>query len=316
MLLMCKNTPVYNITTDEVLNHALMPGTLAIEPSKENFKIWSQSRYSSISNIASRRLQGSIFGQGNRQFIDRRTRSFSLSDCYWIKQEDDPVRFADCSPYLSPFWKGNALYNGESIPTLYTDGYLSKWWENSEWLIKSTYNPEIGRSAEETAGVEVDCCNLCKVAGVPVCDIVRRDETHIAIRNFTSADIMLEPADTSGRIDTADFTLDDVLEVFGESGAKMITVDSIIGNIDRHAGNFGFLRDSNTGLYLGMAPLFDFDHGLSNDNNSLIQNAAIALKKSNWLNCCVEIAEIVTISEVRNEFKHRADLLLKFLLNH
>lgn len=38
---------------------------------------------------------------------------------------------------------------------------------------------------------------------------------------------------------------------------NMITADSIIGNDDRHLGNFGFLRDVNTGEIIGFAPLFD-----------------------------------------------------------
>ena len=42
----------------------------------------------------------------------------------------------------------------------------------------------------------------------------------------------------------------------------MLVIDAIIGNGDRHAGNFGYLRDSDSGAYLGMAPLYDFDHAL------------------------------------------------------
>ena len=38
---------------------------------------------------------------------------------------------------------------------------------------------------------------------------------------------------------------------------KMIYCDYVIGNTDRHLGNFGFIRDANTAEIIGFAPLFD-----------------------------------------------------------
>ena len=38
---------------------------------------------------------------------------------------------------------------------------------------------------------------------------------------------------------------------------KMIAADKIIGNDDRHFGNFGFIRNVETGLITDFAPLFD-----------------------------------------------------------
>ena len=51
-------------------------------------------------------------------------------------------------------------------------------------------------------------------------------------------------------------------DVFGVQNAKeyidgMITADRILGNDDRHLGNFGFIRDAGTGRILGFAPIFD-----------------------------------------------------------
>ena len=42
----------------------------------------------------------------------------------------------------------------------------------------------------------------------------------------------------------------------------MLIIDAVIGNGDRHAGNFGWLRNTDTGEYVSMAPLYDFDHAL------------------------------------------------------
>lgn len=46
------------------------------------------------------------------------------------------------------------------------------------------------------------------------------------------------------------------IEAF-EQFKSMAVFDSLIANTDRHAGNFGILRDNHTGLVLSMAPLFD-----------------------------------------------------------
>ena len=68
-------------------------------------------------------------------------------------------------------------------------------------------------------------------------------------------------------------TVEEVVSCFGEPGLVMLAFDAVIGNMDRHLENFGFLRDADSGEYLGMAPLFDFDHTLSVDgvNDYLIE---------------------------------------------
>ena len=42
-----------------------------------------------------------------------------------------------------------------------------------------------------------------------------------------------------------------------ESFREMIVMDAVMANVDRHAGNYGFLVDNETGEILRMAPLFD-----------------------------------------------------------
>jgi len=298
---MCKNEIVYDTESNTLLNAQLAPGQLKLEPSKEMFRIWSRSRYSSPTNVRARLLQGALFGQGNRGEIDRVTKSFSLSDCYWIKDKDSTHRFEEFSPYFSPFWSGSGEYQEQSIPTLYVDGMLPKYWENREWLIK------------ESTSLEFDCYNLCKILRIPVAEVVRRSETLIAVRNFTDENIMFEASDTSGRLDVADFTLNDVIDVFADSGATMIALDAIIGNIDRHTGNFGFLRDSNTGMYLGMAPLFDFDHALGDVNNILITRAVDVLKRRSYHHLGLDMVRNIQTADTLDVFKNRAEMFSDLL---
>lgn len=43
---------------------------------------------------------------------------------------------------------------------------------------------------------------------------------------------------------------------------RMIFLDTITANPDRHTSNFGLLRDADTGELLGLAPLFDHNMAL------------------------------------------------------
>lgn len=43
---------------------------------------------------------------------------------------------------------------------------------------------------------------------------------------------------------------------------KMVFLDYIIGNVDRHFGNFGFMRNADTLQWLGPAPVFDTENAM------------------------------------------------------
>lgn len=207
--LMCKNTPVYNIDSNTVMNTQLLPGyirVMGINPNK--FKHWLKLRYSSNTNSLARQLKGITFGQGNRVRINRKTHALSLSDSYWVADDTDMCTFEKISPYYVDFWTGIGHYSGQSIPTLYTPGYLNKYWVDSKTLCK------IGK---ETL-IEVECARLCKLCGIPVNNIIQRDQNSILIENITSPKYMLEQADQSGLIDPDDFDNTDIIKHFGLSG--------------------------------------------------------------------------------------------------
>ena len=42
-----------------------------------------------------------------------------------------------------------------------------------------------------------------------------------------------------------------------EAFREMVVMDAVMANVDRHAGNYGFLVNNATGEILRMAPLFD-----------------------------------------------------------
>ena len=254
MILYCKDTPVYNIDKEEVITHSLLPGLMSKSAYSGSFKRWFKLRYSSNTNTLARRLKGVYFGQGNRVKINETTHAFSLSDSYWIKRENDSLIFKDGSPYYSNFWQGKGPYLGEAIPTLYVGGFLNK-----EWISAN----ELYKYGEETVG-EYLAISLCEECGIPVVKAVKIEDG-ICLVNLTTPEVMLEQADESGRLDPDEFDNDTIVELFGLDGIRMIVIDAIIANSDRHAGNFGWLRNTTDGSYISMAPLYDFDHAFDSD---------------------------------------------------
>ncbi len=260
MLLMCKNNPVFGIEEEAVLNNALLPGIMQKNASKDSFINWMEKRYSEKSNTYARRLRGLVFGQGNRRKINEVTHALSLSDCYWIKHDDENISFEQISPYFTDFWTGTGYYDGQATPTLYVNGYISKYWADRRTLVKAHEKHEI------------DCSNAGKALGLNIVSITVHPDG-IAVENFTNAHLMFESAEVSGKLDPEEFTSEDILELFGILGFDMLFFDALTGNGDRHSGNFGYLRNADNGEYMTMAPLFDFDHAFesNNTNDILIQ---------------------------------------------
>lgn len=301
MILMCKDNEVFDTENEKVLNEKLLPGYMKKLPCKEAYNKWIAMRYNLSSNSLARKLRGLTFGQGNREKINIETRMLSLSDCYWLKEKDETITFAEISPYHSYYWTGEKEYEGGAIPTLYVNGALSKEWLSNGNLYK-----------QGDLGIELLCIELCKKCEIDVEDGILREDG-IELINFTSEDVMLEQANMSGKIHPEEFTTSDIIKMFGMEGVQMITIDAIIGNGDRHAGNFGYLRDANTGEYIKMAPLYDFDHALDSkqyEKEDFLIKELLEIKKPCY------VAEIKRICDVAKDFSHeifsnRANLILK-----
>lgn len=113
MKLYLKNIPVYDIDSNILLDKQRAPGILQKHPSKETFSNWLLTRYSSNTNVLAHTPL-------SREILNPKTHIFNLSDCYWIA-DNNTISFEAMSPYLS----NSKDY---TIPTLYTNGYLTKRW--------------------------------------------------------------------------------------------------------------------------------------------------------------------------------------------
>lgn len=291
MKLYLKNTPVYDIDNNVLLDKQRSLGILQKHPSKETFSNWLLTRYSSNTNVLAHTPLSC-------EILNPKTHIFNLSDCYWIA-DDTIISFEKASPYLNS-------YKDYTIPTLYTNGYLTKRWLSPTQLLKCGDNVEI----------EVECSHLTRLCHIPCAKVTHYSKNSIIIENFTSKDIMLEAAEVSGRLNPDNFNESDIINLFHLNGFRMILIDAIFGNGDRHAGNFGYLRNTNTGEYLSMAPLYDFDHALDatgTTDNLLFDAINISKSNKQYYQEAIRISTIIATHTSNKVFRKRSNYILQRL---
>lgn len=201
-------------------------------------------------------------------------RCLSLTDTFWMKREDDPASWNDVSLYRNPFddviariaFDGTGMYGRQNSPTspeYATSGSFAKCWIREKGQISLLKR---GSSGYANAGFEpyseALAANLLEAAHidhVPY-EVVRyHDKLASKCPLFTSEDVGFVSAH---RFFPGPFSVSDMLEFAAkhnaeESFREMIVMDAVMANVDRHAGNYGFLVDNATGEVLRQAPLFD-----------------------------------------------------------
>lgn len=201
-------------------------------------------------------------------------RCLSLTDTFWMKRADEAITWDEVSLYRNPFddviariaFDGTGMYGRQNSPTspeFATSGSFAKCWvregdeifllkRGSEGYANAGFEPYSGKLASEmlaAAGVEHVPYEVVRFRGslASKCPLFTSEEV-----GFVSAHRFFE----------GPFSVADMLEFAANHGAEesfreMVVMDAVMGNVDRHAGNYGFLVDNATGRILCMAPLFD-----------------------------------------------------------
>lgn len=201
-------------------------------------------------------------------------RCLSLTDTFWMRREDEPLRWKDVSLFRNPFddviariaFDGVGMYGRENSPTspeFATSGSFAKCWIREEGQISLLKR---GSSGFANAGFETysevlasDLLQAAKVDHVPYSLVKFHSKLACKCPIFTSEEHGFIPA---YRFFDKPFGLKDMLAFSAEHGAEeafreMIVMDAVMANVDRHAGNYGFLVDNDSGEVVRMAPLFD-----------------------------------------------------------
>lgn len=222
----------------------------------------------------------------------------SLSDPYWFRPEGVRARWADVNYFDNGYEEafGDLMLAGESpkaarvvsadrseqpgrgpaithSPDTATNGMLSKTWvrrRGVDYLIKGGAGNENREPYNEKLATRLLARLLAPGEFVPYTITERGGRAYSSCRNMASADIELVPAQdvlcafavSEGRDPHGGYLR--ALDELGVPQAqqlidKMIIVDHLMANFDRHTHNFGLLRNVETLDGYRVAPLFD--HG-------------------------------------------------------
>ena len=249
---MHKRTPVAELELDDVtgfiqrIGSVYAPEHLPIGIPVRNeiadraaFNDWWRDRSIPASRSGVREALESL-GVADTKMLLVRCYGLSLSDQYWICPEGAELRWEDINFFQNDFSEdiGDVLFGERkkkdalnfSSPDSTSDGNLKKRWkilDGKRCLIKGGSNP-----FRQQPFNEVIASGIMERLGIPhvseCCEL-------LGIGNITPF-------------------LD-----------RMLVLDYIIANEDRHFNNFGALRNAETLEWLGMAPIYDSGSSLGYD---------------------------------------------------
>lgn len=204
----------------------------------------------------------------------------SLSDQYFIKNEDENINWADINFFTNDFkYKGYltaSLSNSilKERPDLYspnntTDGMLQKAWiiENkNRVLVKGTYTVSRQEPINEWLA-----SNICSRLGFDFCDysIDLIDNKIVSkCNNFLSSDEEIITANdifNSAKKNNNESDYEHYIKILEKNNVpkarqnveNMFILDYIIMNVDRHMKNYGVIRNVNTLEWVKSTPIFD-----------------------------------------------------------
>ncbi|MCM1188206.1 MAG: hypothetical protein NC541_02795 [bacterium] len=204
------------------------------------------------------------------------THAASINDSFWVREDGEDIVWNDISFYRNEFndtisklaFEGLGLYGlqiSSTSPELTTDGSFRKCWRKEGGEI---YLCKRGISGAYNAGLEPYCEALAseiihKADPTSVQYFVMRlhGETATKCKSFTNEDVGFVPL---RKLVDRNITMDELLAFFDrldcrEQFQRMLVLDAVTFNVDRHLGNIGLLVDNDTQKPLGIAPNFDFN---------------------------------------------------------
>lgn len=191
-----------------------------------------------------------------------RARGASITDSFWFLPDGEQmnweqVRFKhnDYDVLALTGHPDSFKLKSFTSPELTNTGSFEKCWklENGSWyMLKS------GNDLEFFS--ELFVYELGKYLGFSMAKYEMDPSGYIRTQNFTTDEVFLDPM--SGFTEDDDYSLcfSIICSLSPDLACQyleLLYLDSLVCNMDRHTGNFGFLRSAKTGEILKMAPNYD-----------------------------------------------------------
>ena len=290
-VLMHKNTPVMEIEIDEysaaitktghVMNPAHIPVGISISggrPDRRSLNDWWTGRAIPASRSGIRQAL-EIMNVPYTQMLLTKCYGLSLSDQYWISPLNKPLAWEKINFFNNPFSEdvGNALFgiatDAETIslvsPDNTSDGWLRKKWkiiDGKRCLIKGGSDP-----AQQEPLNEALATAIMRRLGIDHAPYTVIWDEHLPLsvcEDFITSQTELVSAwhiTQTQKWDNSTSRYQHFINCchdLGIPGAvdgidRMLALDYIIANEDRHYNNFGAVRNADTLEWIGLAPVFD-----------------------------------------------------------
>ncbi len=237
-----------------------------------------------------------VLGVSSTKTLLVRGCGLSLSDQYWILPVESNLTWEKLSFFKNGFSDdiGNALFGLEKktgpidfiSPDSTTDGFLIKRWktiDGKRCLIKGGSNPFRQQPLNEVIATEI--MNRLGIPCVPYSVVWDGGAPYSICEDFVDENTELVPAwriiktrkqSNSTSIYSHFVNCSEALGIMDAVAFldRMIVLDYIITNEDRHLNNFGALRNAETLEWIGMAPIYDSGSSLGYDKSvPLMMNA-------------------------------------------
>ena len=286
--LMSGNTPVALIENGEiskVIEPSLIPlhFLFAEDPS---LKSWLRQRSLDTSRTNSRFVLRELDSdKADITQIVLSVNAATITDNFWIKENGSEKTYEQTRFHQDHLAKVALLGSSAGIvvppdhhsPELTNTGTFEKCWhlENGQWWLYKKGNPEhtLSELAAQSIGRYLNI-------NMAIYQYVSRNEignifdcrapaslSVVKTLDFTGGVFNFEPAADLGCSRDDAVKNYQILKRLSPAAAqeykKMVLLDTLTYNIDRHLFNFGVLRDQTTGQVVSLAPIFDHNLSLS-----------------------------------------------------
>ena len=200
----------------------------------------------------------------------------SLTDTFWVNNEENPSTWDDVSLYRNEFDEniakiaidgGNATASTTS-PELSVNGQYAKCWVREDkdlYLLKRGSRHYRGREVHAEYYSSQIIEKLCPNA-VHYDVVMHHNKPASKCHIFTSEEFGFLPIvdfyHSGFSTEAIDFLKEFKKYDDGMNYRRMVVADALILNVDRHLGNFGYLIDNDTLKPLQMAPVFDYNRSM------------------------------------------------------
>lgn len=267
---------------------------------------WTENRTMSIGKSnAKKLLAGFGISQSNPYLVAKLFHFTSLTDCYWLKEEEEQVQWKDVNLFRNKLEKAvsaTALLGvpgyfrdrvresaddpGETSPRvkLHTPELTAQGLTAKAWIRErgGMYLYKIGKKELAASRIldvlgllhvryeEVEERRLARIADPKRIERIRQDrEKVVKCRMLTSEQRALVSWEDF-QMYCAYHEIDEYAYVKAQDPYGYYTMqiaDYILGNEDRHGANFGFYMNNRTGKLGDLYPLMDHDHAFSEEED-------------------------------------------------